>query len=65
MKRNWGLRVVYKVAFIGMFIYLTGCGLFRPKYGCKTNGRNIGAEKLSSGDPDAVRAARKAKKFRS
>ena len=35
-----------------------------PKYGCPTNGKNIGAEKLASGDPEAEKAARKAKKFR-
>lgn len=39
--------------------------LFGPKYGCKTDGRNIGAEKLVNGDPDAEKAARKAKKFKS
>lgn len=39
--------------------------LFGPKYGCKTDGRNIGAEKLVNGDADAEKAARKAKKFKS
>ena len=32
--------------------------------GCPTNGKNIGAEKLLSGDPKAMKAAKKAKKFR-
>jgi hypothetical protein len=41
------------------------CNLFKPKYGCPTNGKNIGAERLASGDPEAEKAARKAKKFRS
>ena len=41
------------------------CNLFKPKYGCPTNGKNIGAEKLAAGDPDAEKAARKAKKFKS
>ncbi len=42
---------------------LSGCSLFRKnvKYGCPTNGRNVGAEKLLSGDPKSVKAARKAK----
>lgn len=48
---------------------LSSCGLFgklfKPKYGCPTNGKNVGAEKILSGDPDASKAARKAKKFRS
>ena len=39
--------------------------IFKPKYGCKTDGRNVGAEKLANGDPEAEKAARKAKKFKS
>jgi len=42
---------------------LSSCSLFRKnvKYGCKTDGRNVGAEKLLSGDPKSIKAARKAK----
>lgn len=45
---------------------LSSCSLFRKnvKYGCPTNGKNIGAEKLASGDPAAMKAAKKAKKFK-
>ena len=39
--------------------------LFKPKYGCPTNGKNVGAEKIISGDPDAMKAVKKAKKFKS
>lgn len=39
--------------------------LFKPKYGCPSNGKNVGAEKIVSGDPDAMKSVRKAKKFRS
>jgi hypothetical protein len=39
--------------------------LFRPKYGCPSNGKNVGAEKIISGDPDAMKSVKKAKKFRS
>jgi hypothetical protein len=39
--------------------------MFPAKYGCPSNGKNIGAEKLANGDPDAEKAARKAKKFKS
>ena len=39
--------------------------MFPAKYGCKTDGKNVGAEKLASGDPEATKAARKAKKFKS
>ena len=48
-----------------LVILLSACNLFKPKYGCPTNGKNIGAEKLANGDPDAEKAARKAKKFKS
>ncbi len=55
--------------FISLVIILSSCNLwnnlFRPKYGCKTDGRNIGAEKLVSGDPESAKAAKKAKKFKS
>jgi len=42
---------------------LSGCFLFRKKekYGCPTDGRNIGAEKIASGDPAAIKASKKAK----
>ena len=54
---------------LGLIMMLSSCkawnGVFGPKYGCPTNGKNVGAEKLASGDPDAERAARKAKKFKS
>ncbi len=53
------------VTLIGFMLLVTSCNLFKPKYGCPTNGKNIGAEKLASGDPAAEKAARKAKKFRS
>jgi hypothetical protein len=39
--------------------------LFRPKYGCPSNGKNVGAEKILSGDPKAAKSVKKARKFRS
>ncbi len=50
--------MVVAVAFISM----TAC---KVKYGCPANGRSIGAEKLVSGDPKAMKEAKKAKKFKS
>jgi hypothetical protein len=38
--------------------------IFKPKYGCPTNGKNVGAEKILSGDPDAAKSVKKAKKFK-
>ena len=39
--------------------------VFKPKYGCPSNGKNVGAEKLLSGDPKAIKDVKKAKKFKS
>ncbi|HMU45468.1 MAG TPA: hypothetical protein PKC72_03820 [Chitinophagaceae bacterium] len=39
--------------------------IFKPKYGCPSNGKNVGAEKILSGDPDAAKSVKKAKKFKS
>ncbi len=54
------------VSFVCIWIF-SGCSIFKKneKYGCPTNGKNVGAEKLLSGDKDAIKAARKAKKFKS
>lgn len=46
--------------------FLSGCFIFqkKEKYGCPSDGRNVGAEKLLSSDPkDAgdIKASRKAK----
>jgi len=61
------LRFILIVLTVAML--LSSCSLwnsvFRPKYGCKTDGKNIGAEKILSGDPEASKAAKKAKKFKS
>ena len=58
----------FTVAIV-LVMMLSSCKLwnsmFGPKYGCKTNGKNIGAEKILSGDPEATKAAKKAGKFKS
>lgn len=50
------------IAIIGMY-FLSACSVFRKteKYGCPSNGRNIGAEKLAAGDEKAMKANSKAK----
>jgi hypothetical protein len=63
--KRWNLLVL----LAGMML-LQSCRLwekvFPPKYGCKTNGKNVGAEQLLSENPDkkARKAAKKAKKFK-
>lgn len=46
--------------------FFSGCFIFqkKEKYGCPTNGKNIGAERIVSGDKEAIKAAKKAKKFK-
>lgn len=42
---------------------LSSCFIFKKKekYGCPTNGRSMGAEKLAADDPKAIKANKKAK----
>ena len=42
---------------------ISSCSIFKKntKYGCPTDGRNVGAEKILSGDPKSLKAAKKAK----
>ena len=46
--------------------FFSSCFIFqkKEKYGCPTNGKNIGAERIVSGDKEAIKAAKKAKKFK-
>ncbi len=30
-------------------LILSSCNLFKPKYGCESNGKNVGAEKILDG----------------
>lgn len=53
-----------KIILAGFVISMfSGCFIFqkKEKYGCPTNGRNVGAEKLAAGDPKAIKASNKAK----
>ena len=54
------------IVFIAASFLLSGCfitNLFRKKdkYGCPTDGRNVGAEKILAGDKKAIEAEKKAK----
>jgi hypothetical protein len=60
-------KISFLVLAIIAMMSLQSCRLwervFPPKYGCPTNGKNVGAERVLS-DPKAEKAARKAKKFK-
>ena len=54
---------------LSLTMLLSSCGMlsnmFKRKTGCPSNGKNVGAEKILSGDPKAMKDVKKAKKFRS
>ena len=54
---------------ISLALLISSCGMmskmFKRKTGCPSNGKNVGAEKVLSGDPDTMKAMKKAKKFKS
>ncbi len=54
---------------LSLVIVLSSCGklsnMFKRKTGCPSNGKNVGAEKILSGDPKAMKDVKKAKKFKS
>jgi len=53
------------IIFIGCCWMFASCSIFKTheKYGCPTNGKNIGAERILSGDKAAIKASKKAGKF--
>lgn len=54
---------------LSLTMLLSSCGMFskmfKRKTGCPSNGKNVGAEKILSGDPKAIKDMKKAKRFRS
>ena len=62
-------KTVNSILLLVLISSLSSCQvwnkIFKPKYGCPSNGKNVGAEKIISGDPEAMKAMKKAKKFKS
>ncbi|MEO5908476.1 MAG: hypothetical protein ABI148_03225 [Ginsengibacter sp.] len=56
-------KIIIFTACCWMF---SSCSIFKrqQKYGCPTNGKNIGAERILSGDKAAIKASKKAGKFK-
>jgi hypothetical protein len=54
---------------LSLTMLLSSCGMlsnmFKRKTGCPSNGKNVGAEKIMSGDPKAMKSVKKSKKFKS
>jgi hypothetical protein len=59
----------FMVLAVSVSMLVSSCGMmskmFKRKTGCPSNGKNVGAEKILSGDPDAMKSMKKAKKFKS
>jgi hypothetical protein len=53
--------VRYIVLFSSFSFLAISCSLFKPKYGCPSNGRNVGAERVLD---MSKKEQRKAGKFR-
>ncbi|HTH32656.1 MAG TPA: hypothetical protein VL946_15000 [Lacibacter sp.] len=57
------MKIITKAALAVILLsFMTSCNVFKrtPKEGCPTNGKNVGAEKLLSGEK-----VKKAKRFNS
>ena len=51
------IRLLFLFSFI--LLIASSCSMFGPKYGCGSNGKNVGAEKVLDGS-----SVKKAKKFK-
>jgi hypothetical protein len=49
-----GLKILFLLLFIAISFGTSSCRLwnnvFGPKYGCPSNGKNVGAERILSGE---------------
>lgn len=44
-------KLHFLILLSGFAILVSSCSVFKPKYGCESNGKNVGAEKLLDGGP--------------
>ena len=56
------MKVIIAVVFAAL---CTGSMACRAGKGCPTNGKNVGAERILSGDLETMKAVKKAPKFKS
>jgi hypothetical protein len=53
------VKTLFIIFLFGVSTVMSSCSLTKPKYGCPSNGKNVGAERILSGEK-----VPKAKKFR-
>lgn len=49
------------IFFLGLMFAFTSC---KVRKGCPSNGANVGAERILSGDPQAVKSVKGGKKYK-
>ncbi|RFM26572.1 hypothetical protein [Deminuibacter soli] len=56
------MKSLTRAILFSLFVnLLSACG---AKYGCPSNGKNVGAEKIISSDPKAMKDVKKAEKYK-
>jgi hypothetical protein len=55
------MKLVIAIILTALCLANTSCSVGK---GCPTNGRNVGAEKVLSGDAKTMKAIKKARKFK-
>jgi hypothetical protein len=43
-------NIFYFIVLYFLFSTVSSCSMFGPKYGCPSNGKNVGAERILSGE---------------
>lgn len=60
--KNKEMKIIVGVILITLCVTSMSCSVGR---GCPSTGSNVGAEKIASGDPKAMKQLKRAGKFRS
>jgi len=55
------MKIIIVIFLIAYFAGSMSCSVGK---GCPTNGKNVGAERILSGDANTMKAVKKAKKFK-
>jgi hypothetical protein len=59
--QNATMKIIVLIIVTGMSVSFMSC---RAGKGCPASGRNVGAEKILSGDPKALKEMKKARRFK-
>jgi hypothetical protein len=62
VQKNKAMKIIVGVLLIALCVTAMSCNVGK---GCPSTGSNVGAEKIASGDPKAMKQLKKAGKFKS